>query len=202
VADPSTIDGLITKRIRESLQLVYIRLLGHSIVAGTDTVSFAEKGLILNPVSGKLLSMTTELDVLRRVSEGLSAHNLTFMMTGSFALAHYATPRMTRDVDIVVAVNAPAAETVIAELSTDFYVDPDSVRTAIQSERMFNMMHLSSAIKIDFIVRKSSAYRLTEFARRQPITMGSVPTWSSAFRLLPRSTKPHAQLSIPPCRTT
>jgi hypothetical protein len=41
--------------------------------------------------------MTTELDVLGLVSDRLSASSVPFMLTGSFALAYYATPRMTRD---------------------------------------------------------------------------------------------------------
>jgi hypothetical protein len=49
--------------------------------------------------------MTTELEVLGLVSDRLSAHGLPFMLTGSFALAYYATPRMTRDLDIVVALD-------------------------------------------------------------------------------------------------
>jgi hypothetical protein len=35
--------------------------------------------------------MTTELDVLGLVSERLSTRGLPFMLTGSFALAYYAT---------------------------------------------------------------------------------------------------------------
>ena len=38
-------------------------------------------------------------------------------------------------------------------------------------------MHFSSGIKIDLIVRKSSDYRLLEFERRQPATLGTVSTW-------------------------
>ncbi len=121
--------------------------------------------------------MFTELEVLQRVSDGLTAHGLQFMLTGSFALAYYATPRMTRDLDIVVALGAPEIEALMAEFSPDFYVDRDAVRAAVDSERMFNMMHLSSAIKIDLIVRKSSAYRVAEFARRQHISMATVSTW-------------------------
>jgi len=49
--------------------------------------------------------MTTELEVLGLVSDRLSAHGLPLMLTGSFALAYYATPRMTRDLDIVVALH-------------------------------------------------------------------------------------------------
>jgi hypothetical protein len=121
--------------------------------------------------------MPTELDVLKRVSEGLSARSLAFMLTGSFALAYYATPRMTRDLDFVVALTAGDVEVLLGIFSSDFYIDADTVRAAILNERLFNMMHLSSGIKVDVIVRKSSQYRLTEFARRAHVTVGSVPTW-------------------------
>jgi hypothetical protein len=46
--------------------------------------------------------MASELDVLKLISEQLSAAGIQYMLTGSFALAYYATPRMTRDLDIVV----------------------------------------------------------------------------------------------------
>ena len=131
----------------------------------------------MSPNTGKLTGMTTELDVLNRVSEGLSAQSLPFMLTGSFALAYYATPRMTRDLDIVVALAAGDVEALLSTFSSDFYIDADVVRAAIQNKRLFNMMHLSSGIKVDLIVRKSSEYRLTEFARRQRVTVGSVLTW-------------------------
>jgi hypothetical protein len=130
----------------------------------------------VSPDAGKL-AIATELDVLQRVSEGLAARNLSFMLTGSFALAYYATPRMTRDLDFVVALTASDVEAILGIFSSDFYIDADTVRAAIQNERLFNMMHLSSGIKVDVIVRKSSEYRLTEFARRERVTVGAVPTW-------------------------
>jgi len=99
------------------------------------------------------------------------------MLTGSFALAHYATPRMTRDLDLVVALGERDVESLVASFASDFYVDADAARAAIQSERLFNLMHLESGIKVDLIVRKSSAYRLVEFARRRPVALGGVRTW-------------------------
>ena len=33
------------------------------------------------------------------------------------------------------------------------------------------------AVKIDLIVRKSTAYRKLEFSRRQAVSLGGVPTW-------------------------
>jgi DNA repair protein RadC len=46
VAEPSHADELITQRLREALSLVDIRVLDHLIVAGGDTLSFAERGLL------------------------------------------------------------------------------------------------------------------------------------------------------------
>jgi DNA repair protein RadC len=46
VAEPSQADELITKRLKEALNLVDIRILDHVIVAGGDTTSFAESGLL------------------------------------------------------------------------------------------------------------------------------------------------------------
>jgi DNA repair protein RadC len=36
----------LTQRLKEALGLVDVRVLDHIIVAGTDTTSFAERGLI------------------------------------------------------------------------------------------------------------------------------------------------------------
>jgi len=121
--------------------------------------------------------MTTELDVLGVVSDRLSANGLAFMLTGSFALAYYATPRMTRDLDIVVALNARDADTLVAAFASDFYIDVDAARAAILSERMFNLMHLESGVKVDLIVRKSSEFRQGEFARRRAVAVAGIRTW-------------------------
>ena len=46
VAEPSHADELITSRLKDALDLIDVRILDHIIVAGGDTVSFAERGLI------------------------------------------------------------------------------------------------------------------------------------------------------------
>lgn len=51
--------------------------------------------------SVRLPRMLEELEVLRIVSERLEAARLPFMLTGSFAMAYYGKPRMTRDLDKV-----------------------------------------------------------------------------------------------------
>ncbi len=46
VAEPSQADELVTRRLREALQLVDIRVLDHLIVADNGCMSMAEKGLL------------------------------------------------------------------------------------------------------------------------------------------------------------
>lgn len=46
VAEPSAADQAITRRLREALNLVDIRVLDHIVVGDGETVSFADRGLI------------------------------------------------------------------------------------------------------------------------------------------------------------
>ena len=121
--------------------------------------------------------MLGELQVLNIVSERLEAARVEFMLTGSFAMAYYGQPRMTRDLDLVVALTEPDVDRVAAALSPDFYVDRDDALIAVRTERLFNLMHNESGIKVDLIVRKSGEYRQLEFSRRKRVSLHSVSTW-------------------------
>jgi hypothetical protein len=127
--------------------------------------------------SFRLLAMTKELDVLRIISERLRAAGVPFMLTGSFALGYYGKPRMTRALDFVVALMERHVEALVSASSADFYIDEDAARSAIKLQRMFNLMHLDSAIKVDLIVRKNSDYRHAEFERRELVEFAGISTW-------------------------
>lgn len=111
--------------------------------------------------------MSEEIEVLKLVIERLESAGIDYMITGSIALALYATPRMTRDIDIVVQISVKEVNVVIDLFQDDFYIMRESVKEAVQNEGMFNIIHNDSLVKIDLIVRKSSEYRKEEFARRQ-----------------------------------
>jgi len=46
IAEPSQADMNLTRRVTDALALVDVRVLDHIVVAGTETVSFAERGLL------------------------------------------------------------------------------------------------------------------------------------------------------------
>lgn len=99
------------------------------------------------------------------------------MLTGSYALAYYATPRMTRDLDIVVELRDMDVDRLVATFAPDFYIDSEAARAAVKLQRLFNLLHLDSGVKVDFIVRKDTEYRLTEFSRRRAVELGRVQAW-------------------------
>src|SRR5688500_6473553 len=79
--------------------------------------------------------MHTELEVLKIVSERLQAAHIPYMLTGSFAMAYYGQPRMTRDIDLVVSLEVDNIPSIVSVLSPDFYIDADDARSAVESQR-------------------------------------------------------------------
>ena len=121
--------------------------------------------------------MLNEIDIVRDVSLRLEKGCLAYMLTGSMAMNYYAQPRMTRDIDVVIALEPRDTEAIISLFSPDYYVSAEAVSSSIARESMFNLIHHESVIKVDCIVRKHSPYRLTEFARRKRIVIEDFSTW-------------------------
>jgi hypothetical protein len=121
--------------------------------------------------------MLSELDVVEDVSQRLDLAGIDYMLTGSMAMNYYAQPRMTRDIDLVVALIATDATRIRSIFTPDYNVSLEAVSDAIARQFMFNIIHEDSIIKVDFIVRKQSPYRLAEFERRQRITFNEFSTW-------------------------
>jgi DNA repair protein RadC len=46
VAQPSQADELLTRNLREALALIEVKVLDHFIIAGSQAISFAERGLL------------------------------------------------------------------------------------------------------------------------------------------------------------
>ena len=121
--------------------------------------------------------MQNELDIVRDVSARLDGASIGYMLTGSMAMNYYAQPRMTRDIDVVVALRAGDAGRVVELFRLDYYVSREAVDDSIAHQSLFNLIHNESVIKVDCIVRKQTPYRLAEFDRRQRIRIQDFETW-------------------------
>jgi hypothetical protein len=121
--------------------------------------------------------MKNELEIVRDVSARLESAGIEYMLTGSMALNYYTVPRMTRDIDLVVALRAEHTDRVVGLFAPDYYVSREAVAASIVRKSLFNLIHQESVIKVDCIVRKSSEYRLVEFSRRRRIKVEDFVTW-------------------------
>ncbi len=115
--------------------------------------------------------MDDQLEFVKLIASRLDSIGIPYMMTGSIAMAVYSIPRMTRDIDLVVELEAVDVEKIVSIFSEDCYIDRDSVRQAVDSRSMFNIIHNEWVIKADFIVRKNEEYRRKEFSRKQRIVI-------------------------------
>ncbi len=121
--------------------------------------------------------MPDQLSVLKLVTSRLEAAAIPYMITGSMAAGHYAQPRFTRDIDLVVELRPGDAERMAALFQGEFDCDPTAIRRAITRESMFNLIHIEAIVKVDFVVRKSTRYHLEEFGRRRSVPIDGQPMW-------------------------
>jgi hypothetical protein len=119
----------------------------------------------------------TEIEILQDISRRLDALEMPYMLTGSMAMNYYAMPRMTRDIDLVIALPSAAVADFVDALRPDYMIVEEAVKAAVAREFMFNAIHEDAVVKIDFVCRKNDAYRLTEFARRRRVAIDDFQTW-------------------------
>ena len=75
--------------------------------------------------------MLDQLSVVRLVTARLDGAAIPYMITGSIAAGHYARPRMTHDIGLVVELQQDDAEHSAALFSDQFECAAAAIRTAI-----------------------------------------------------------------------
>lgn len=112
------------------------------------------------------------MDVFREILEKFETERIPYMVVGSLSSIVYGEPRMTKDLDIVIDIQAQDAGKIEKLFPLDgFYCPPSEVLKAeIVSRGQFNLIHHESGLKIDVMIRKKSPHAIEEFNRRQKIS--------------------------------
>lgn len=111
------------------------------------------------------------------VARRLNDAEIEYMLSGSVALTFYGKPRMTRDIDIVIMIPQGEVDRFVSLFEQDFYIDRDMAADAIRNQSMFNIIHLETVIKVDFIIRKNQEYRILEFNKRKKMKLEDQEVW-------------------------
>ena len=104
-----------------------------------------------------------------------------YMVTGSVAATAYGEPRMTLDVDLVVALDsASAAKLLAAFAESEFYRPPlEVVRVELAREARghFNLIHHASGMKAYVYIASSDVLHRWGLAHRRRLRLGSQEVW-------------------------
>lgn len=105
-------------------------------------------------------------DLLRYVVDVLQRLAIPYLVTGSTVTIALGEPRFTNDIDIVVDLKPEHVGNFCRSFpAPDFYVNEAAIRAAIQEKRQFNVIHPSSGLKVDFILRNDTPFDDSRFAR-------------------------------------
>ena len=121
--------------------------------------------------------MSEELEVLKIVAERLEKAGIRYMVSGSTAANYYTIPRMTRDIDVVIELDEDGIDRFVGLFEHDFYTDRKMIANEVSRQGMFNLIHNQYVMKVDFIVKKFSAYQQEAFSRRKQVFVGQYPLW-------------------------
>lgn len=109
----------------------------------------------------------SQQELLRRVIEVLEQCGIEYMLTGSVASSLQGEPRSTHDVDVVVAMGLSHVGPLLAAFPPpDYYLSESSVKGAISSQSMFNLLSTREGDKIDFWLLTDTPFDKSRFSRR------------------------------------
>jgi len=109
----------------------------------------------------------SQSELLKKVVAVLEATNTPYMLTGSYASSLQGEPRLTHDVDLVVAITPSAVRSLLLAFpAPDYYLDETSIADAIARKSQFNLLDVVGGDKVDFWMLTDDPFDQSRFARR------------------------------------
>ncbi len=106
-------------------------------------------------------------DLFRLLAAAFERAGISYMLVGSYASNVWGVARATQDVDFLIAASPQQIEAFLRQLpDADYYYDLATAVEAAKCSDMFNILEMSSGLKIDLIFRKPTGFSQAEFQRR------------------------------------
>jgi hypothetical protein len=107
-------------------------------------------------------------DLLRKILEAFDAVDIKYILVGSVASAVYGEPRLTLDIDVVAELTVSQLPKFLSSFPPpEFYVSAEAAAGAVRDEKQFNIIHPSSGLKVDIIIKKADDFDGSRFARKR-----------------------------------
>ncbi len=105
--------------------------------------------------------------IAQKIADVFEQLGIAYFIGGSFASTIHGLPRATRDVDFIADIKADHVDSFVAALETEFYLDAQTIRSAITHQRSFNVIHLDTMFKADVFVLAASPWAHNQLQRRE-----------------------------------
>lgn len=115
------------------------------------------------------------IEVTLRVTGVLEDLGVDYLVGGSVASSAHSRVRATQDVDIVADLRAEHVGPLVAALGDQFYLDEPAVRDAVARRATFNLIHLTTYLKVDVFVADYRPSTRRELQRRQRWRLNNPP---------------------------
>lgn len=117
-------------------------------------------------------------DLLSRFAAPLTRLGLPYMITGGAAAIVYGDPRLTNDLDVVVAMQPTDAPNIAAAfMADDTYVPPIEVleiEAARRTHGHFNVIHGPTSLRADIYIAGDDPLHAWGLARRRTLRVGEL----------------------------
>lgn len=115
------------------------------------------------------------IQIALQVADAFEACGLLYVVGGSVASSFGGEPRTTLDVDIVVAMGETDVDRFLDVLGSEFYADDEAIRRAIRHRSSVNLIHQTSAIKVDLFIAGGSPLDEQQIGRRRRVQVSENP---------------------------
>lgn len=113
-----------------------------------------------------------QIELIRCAVTALDGLGIPYAIVGSWGSGMYGEPRFTRDIDIVLDLEASLVTEFCKMFPQgEFYLSESAVRHAVRSHFQFNLIHPASGNKIDFILPRPESWTGSQLLRRRKITL-------------------------------
>lgn len=114
-------------------------------------------------------------DLLLKISTCFNSLNIPYFVTGSIASIAYGESRFTNDIDIVADIKAEDIPGILKCFpEEEYYVSEESIKNAIYRKFQFNILHPTSGLKVDVVIKKRDDFDAVRFSRTYNFPMDGV----------------------------
>lgn len=119
------------------------------------------------------------IETLRDFVSKIDRLGIEYMVTGSYAMSAYGEIRMTRDIDVVLELSEKDLQGLLDSFKDGYYINESSIRRALETRSMFNIINQEHGGKIDCIIHKHTDFARSSFSRRYKVSVSGVEFWIS-----------------------